>query len=190
MNRRHLALAALAGLVLSACTAAGGPGPSDPAASSQTAGAATSSATPVDEPLASLDLPELETDFPPACDIVTADELATIVGNPLAGGTGFTALICDWSSQAEDTSVSLLLQPLPPEFCEDGLPDGEATDRFGGAGSIGYSDSLNIPGAQVGVCVDAGLVLVTVTGGYGAASDEDRYADEAVQVTDLVLARL
>ena len=121
---------------------------------------------------------------------MTPDELVAIVGNPLSDGSGFTTLICDWSSDGDDTSVSLLLQPLPAEFCGDGLPDGEATSEFGGEGSIGYSDAGNVPGAQVGVCVDAGLVLVTVTGGYGAPSDEARYTSEAADVMELVLGRL
>jgi len=40
------------------------------------------------------------------------------------------------------------------------------------------------------VCVDAGLVLVTVTGCYGAPSDEARYTSEAADVMELVLGRL
>jgi hypothetical protein len=121
---------------------------------------------------------------------VTAAELAAIVGNAVADGVGLTNLVCDWESEAEDTSVALLLQPVPSELCADGLPDGHATDQFGAPGSIHYDDLGNIPGAQVGVCLDAGLVLVTITGGYGAASDEARYTGEALEVMELVLERL
>jgi hypothetical protein len=170
--------------LLCACTAVSGQGSTVPGSSDPPPAASS------DDAPASLELPELETDFPPACEVVTSDELVAIVGNPLGDGGGFTSLICDWQSAAEGTSVSLLLQPVPAEFCSAGLPEGEATDQFGGEGAIGYSDSANVPGAQAGACVDAGLVLVTVTGAYRAPSDEARYTGEAVEVMELVLGRL
>lgn len=185
MLRRTFATAAsvvLVTLMLVACT---GAGTSTSAKDGQSSQASASS-----KETTAGDLPDIESDFPLACETVTTAELVGVVGNPLSDGTGFTNLICDWGSDAEQTSVSLLLQPVPAEFCTAGLPEGESTDQFGSAGSIGYDDLLNIPGAQVGVCVDAGLVLVTVTGGYGAASDEARYTSEAVEVMELVLRRL
>jgi hypothetical protein len=142
-------------------------------------------------PAASLGLPEIDSEFPDACGVVTPDELATIVGNPLGDGFGYGNLVCDWQGGgADETSVGLLLQPVPGQFCPDGLPEGDPTERFGGPASIGYDDIGDVPGAQVGVCVDAGLVLVTVTGAYRAASDEARYTGEAVEVMELILGRL
>jgi hypothetical protein len=188
LRRPPAAIAALAAItLLAACTSGASTDAVDPSSMASTSSSGSSASA--GETVAG-GLPDVESDFPPACDTVTADELATIVGNPLSDGSGFTTLICDWSSGADDTSVSLLLQPLPAEFCGDGLPDGEATSEFGGEGSIGYSDVGNVPGAQVGVCVDAGLVLVTVTGAYQAPSDEARYTSEAADVMELVLGRL
>ena len=151
---------------------------------------AGSNPTP-DPPAASLELPEIESGFPAACGMVTSDELAAIVGNPLGDGGGFGNLVCDWQSDGtNETGVGLLLQPLPAQFCPDGLPEGDATDQFGSPASIHYDDIGDVPGAQVGVCVDAGMVLVTVTGGYRAASDKERYTGEAVEVMELILGRL
>ena len=62
-----------------------------------------------------------------------------------------------------------------------------------GASSWSRSCWLNVlPEGAWGaaVCVDAGLVLVTVTGGFGAPSDEARYTGEAVEILELVLGRL
>jgi hypothetical protein len=188
LRRPPAAIAALAAItLLAACTSGA---PTDAVDPSSMASASSSDSSPSAGETVAGELPDIESEFPPACETVTPDELATIVGNPLSDGSGFTTLICDWSSGADDTSVSLLLQPLPAEFCGDGLPDGEATSEFGGEGSIGYSDVGNVPGAQVGVCVDAGLVLVTVTGAYQAPSDEARYTSEAADVMELVLGRL
>jgi hypothetical protein len=186
MNRRQAATAAvLLTLIVSACAS-----PGSGASTVADSGAPSSGAPTSNPPAGSIALPDGETGFPLACGVVTADELEEVVGNPLADGTGFTNLICSWSSDAEETSVSLLLQPLPEEFCPDGLPEGEATDQFGGPATIHYDDLGGIPGAQVGVCVEGGLVLVTITGGYSAASDEARYTGEAVEVMELVLEGL
>jgi hypothetical protein len=185
MRHRPAAAAALALLLTTACAS---PGASGPASSDESA---SSAQNPASEPQGtSAALPSIETEFPPACGVVTAGELSAIIGNPLADGSGFTSLICDWGSDPEETSASLLLQPLPTELCPDGLPDGEATDQFGSPASIHYDDLGDIPGAQVGVCVDGGLVLVTITGGVGAASDPPRYTSLAVEVMELVLERL
>jgi hypothetical protein len=186
MNRLQISVAAvLSVLAVAACgsPAASERGPLDGDGASPAPNAAASVTT-----AASLELPGVETDFPSACDVLTASELKGIVNNDLSDGAG-PGFVCDWRSSAEETGVSLLLQPVPPQFCEQGLP-GSATDRFGPPGSVEYSDAGNIPGAQAGVCLDPGLVLVTVTGGYGAESDEARYTDIAVKVMELVLERL
>ena len=180
------AVLALAGC--STSTATSEPGATTPVPAAP--GANTSVAPSSDQPAASQGLPQIETDFPPACEIATVDELAAIVGNPLADGVGFTNLTCDWEGDADLTSVALLLQPIRSAMCGEGLPDGESTDQFGVPASVGYGDAGNVPGAQVGACIHAGLVLVTVTGGYGAESDEARYTGQAVGVMELVLGRL
>lgn len=180
------AITALTLMLVSACG-------TDPSASTDAGSGSPGGSTPVSAapsaPVESIGI-DVASDFPAACGVATAEELAAIVGNPLSNGGGFTNLICDWESDAEATSVSLLLQPIPAQFCSDGLPVGEATEIGGYPGSIGYDDIADIPGAQAAVCVDAGLVLVTVTGGYGAPSDEARYTGEAVEILELVLGRL
>lgn len=186
MNRLQISVAAILSVIaVAACgsPAASEPGPLDVDGTSPAPNPTASVTT-----AASLDLPGVATDFPSACDLLTASELTGIVNNGLSEGTGL-GFVCDWHSAAEETSVSLLLQPVPPQFCEQGLP-GTPTDRFGAPGSIDYSDAANIPGAQAGVCLDPGLVLVTITGGFGAASDEARYTDIAVEVLEVVLERL
>ena len=184
MNARLIRLALVTAFAFAACgspaASGGAPVGGDPSADSN--------ATPSTTTAASLDLPDVETAFPSACEVLTASELTGIVSNDLDEGTGL-GFVCDWQSSPEETSVSLLLQPVPPQFCEQGLP-GTPTDRFGVPGRIEYSDAGNIPGAQAGVCLDAGLVLVTITGGFGAASDEARYSDLAAEVMELVLERL
>ena len=185
MSLRHAPTAVLLVLAVGGCAGPGAGTSTLPNSSTASPLAATSAA-----PASSAGLVDIETDFPPACGLVTPGELTSIVGNALSDGSGFTSLICDWGSDAGETSVSLLLQPLPAEFCPGGLPEGEATGQFGGAGTIHYDDLGGIPGAQVGVCVDGGLVLVTVTGGFGAASDQARYTREAVDVMELILERL
>jgi len=177
-------------LVLAACGSVASPTGGEPVAGGGSGNPSLPAASAPEQPGESLDLPDIEMEFPPACGVATADELAATVGNPLFDGTGFTSLICDWGSDGGDTSVSLLLQPVSAQFCTDGLPEGEATDQFGGQGAISYSDTANVPGAQIGVCVDPGLVLLTVTGAYGGASDEARYTGQAVEVMELVLSRL
>lgn len=188
MNRSpsRVALATLMFMLVAACGT--DPGSSTPASSGAIGASAPQSAAP-SAPPGSTGM-NVESDFPAACGVATAEELSAIVGNPLSDGGGFTNLICDWESEAEATSVSLLLQPIPAQFCPDGLPVGEAAEIGGYPGSIGYDDIADIPGAQAAVCVDAGLVLVTVTGGYGAPSDEARYTGEAVEILELVLGRL
>lgn len=149
-------------------------------------------ATPsTSEPQASVvDATDGETGFPPACDMLSAGELVTIVGNDLADGVSNTTMICDWESEAEATSVALLLQPVPTDICVSALEPGEATERFGAPGAIHYDDLGGIPGAQATACLDQGMVVVTITGGYGADSDPDRYSGEAIEVMQLVLGRL
>lgn len=171
-------------LLLSACLAAGSPG--------TTADAGTAVAT-TPEPEASgssASLPAIATEFPNACEVLSADELAGAVGNAVADGVGLTNLICDWEGAAEETSVALLLQPVPADLCVDALPEGATSEQFGGPGAIAYDFAGNIPSAQAGVCIGPGLVLVTVTGGFGAESDEARYTEEAAAVMEMVLDRL
>jgi hypothetical protein len=184
MNERLVSLAVIAVLALAACGSAGA-SPAEPASALASATPATTATVGA---AASLDLPDVATDFPSACDVLAKAELEGIIGNGVSDGVGL-GFTCTWESAAEDTSASLLLQPVPMEFCEQGLI-GTATDQFGSPGGIEYSDAGNIPGAQAGVCLEPGLVLVTITGGYGAASDEARYTDQAVKVMEVVLQRL
>jgi hypothetical protein len=183
--RRSIILAALLTLVASCVTDAS---PASPGASVTNGPSAPPDAS--DPAAGNGELPSVDSDFPPACEVVTPDELAEIVGNPLADGVGFTNLVCDWESEFDVTSVSLLLQPVPESVCAEGLPEGDPTDQFGAPATVAYDFAASIPGAQVGVCLEAGLVLVTVTGGIDAASDEARYTGEAIEVMELVLGRL
>ena len=176
-------------LVLAACGTAASPSGGAPVAGDESNAPSVPAASVPNEAGASLELPDIETDFPPACDVLASADLEPIVGNDLADGVALTNLICDWESDAEETSVALLFQPVPAEFCGGAL-DGTPTEQFGGPGSISYSDAGSIPGAQAGVCLDPGLVLVTITGGFGADSGEDRYTSHAVDVMELVLSRL
>lgn len=189
-------LTALVGLLLlTACATPSGSQPPGSAAVASDMGPSAPAGPSGNQPPgsdapASIGVPDGLDEFPPACDIVTTDDLVAIVGNALADGVAMMTSMCDWESEPEDSSVSLLLQSMPTASCVAALSEDEKTDRFGVPATIHYDDLGSIPGAQATACLGPGMVLVTLTGGYGAASDADRYTSEAAEILQLVLTRL
>jgi hypothetical protein len=176
--KRSLLVLATVALVLAACggTASQAPGESG-------------SIAPTDPP-ASADGGNGGGSFPPACDVLTAADWEAVLGNPVEDGAPNGNFVCDWGSDPEESSGSLLLQPgVTQDLCVEANEAGPI-DGFTQPGAWAYDTALNIPGGTLTLCVEPGFVSVVVTGGIGAADDEAAYRGMAEQMMTLVLGRL
>jgi hypothetical protein len=127
-----------------------------------------------------------------ACDLLTPDEIASVVGNTVEPGTGTTASDCRWGSDPEETSAAVLLLQVPREACESALE----TD----AAQIA-ADDLSVPAfwlwaeasggvGTMSLCAASGMVTVTVSAGLSDTPDEAAIREQASTLAELVLARI
>jgi hypothetical protein len=150
--------------------------------------AGSSGAEPTDAP-ASID-PGGGGAFPAACSVLTAADWEAVVGNPVEDGAPNGTFVCDWGSEPEQTSGSLLLQPgVERDLCIS-ANSAAPIDGFAEPGVWAYDTALNIPGGSLTLCVGEGFATVVVTGGIGAADDEASYRSMAEEIMKLVLSRL
>ncbi len=127
----------------------------------------------------------------PACDMLTPAEVGSVLGRTVGPGEAQGSLICEWGREPGEFGgdVSLLAQPLPDEYCEPAL-DGDPVAGFGRAATWTYSASFDIPQGALAACVSGGLLMVTLTGDVGDASDEPGYRSRAEALMQLALDHL
>lgn len=177
MINRRIGLVAALSLVLVACAAENPPASQDGAPASEAVGSLPS--TGASDPSA-------------ACELLTAGEIAEIVGNPVDDGTSLTSADCDWGSDPNDTSASVLLSSAGTEdICANALADDPDQVAVEGLGSPAFW-IWSAPQGGVGtvsICRGSQFILVTVSGGLDDTSDESLVRGQAEELARLVLER-
>jgi len=129
---------------------------------------------------------------PRACDLLTPDEIAGVVGNTVEAGTGTTASDCMWSSDPEETSAAILILAVPAASCEAAL-DGDAAQSS--------ADGFDVPAfwlwaaasggvGTLSLCTAESMITVTVSAGLSDTPDEGAIRAQASALGDLVLSRI
>jgi hypothetical protein len=129
---------------------------------------------------------------PQACDLLTPDEIAGVVGNAVEGGTGTTASDCLWSADPEETSAAVLILAVPATACEAAL-DGDAAQSS--------ADGFDVPAfwlwaaasggvGTLSLCTAESMITVTVSAGLSDTPDEGAIRAQASALGDLVLSRI
>lgn len=178
MGRR--AVAVWLGLVvgLAGCAAAA---PSTDAAATESA-----SQTSVADDRASGEVPD-------ACELLTAGEIESVVGNPVGEGVASTGSDCSWADDPDATSVALLLLDTGASACESALGADEDQQPVEGHGVPAFWTWIDASGGvgTLSLCTDgAGMATVTVSGGLDDESDEAGLRAQAEALADLILDRL
>jgi hypothetical protein len=128
--------------------------------------------------------------FPAACDVLAAADWEAVLGNPVEDGSPNGRFVCDWGSEPEQASGSLLLQSgVTHDLCVS-ANSAVSIPGFDQLGVWEYDTLLNIPGGSLTLCREPGFVTVVVTGGIDAEDDEAKYRSMAEQIMKLVLSRL
>jgi hypothetical protein len=180
-------IAALMLAVLGAACSAGSTSP--PASSAATTPSALSSEAPAPSSGASEAAGGAATI---ACDLLTPDEIASVVGNEVDAGTGTTASDCTWGADPEETSAAVLTLAVPATACEAAL---------GGDAAQTPADRLAVPAfwlwaaasggvGTLSLCTAESMVTVTVSAGLSDTPDEAAIRSQAEALGDLVLSRV
>lgn len=179
----------LLGVLLGACGAASG----SPAGSADVppASSALASTPPAsDTPMASE--PSGGDDGTAACDLLTPDEIAEVVGNSVEAGTGTTSSDCLWGSDPEESSAAVLILQVPVAACESALETDAAqlaADGFGVPAFWLWAAASGGVGT-VSLCTASGMVTVTVSAGLSDTPDEASIREQASALADIVLTRI
>ncbi|HUF83006.1 MAG TPA: hypothetical protein VMQ81_00275, partial [Acidimicrobiia bacterium] len=129
------------------------------------------------------------------CELLTREEVATAVENPVADGSDEVGLrLCDWgASTANGTSVSVSLLVGPDEqLCVDALELDPANEKVDGFDVPTYWSYLDIQGGvgNVVACTREGQITLTVTGGLDGATGGPRLREAAEKLAARALERL
>jgi hypothetical protein len=127
-----------------------------------------------------------------ACDLLSPDEIAGVVGNPVEAGTGMTASDCLWGSDPEETSAAVLILQVPEAACESALESDAAQTTADGFGVPAFWLWASASGGvgTVSLCTAAGMVTVTVSAGLSDTPDEAAIREQASTLAELVLTRV
>lgn len=131
-------------------------------------------------------------DAPRACDLLTVDEIAGVVGNAVEAGTGTTASDCLWSADPEETSAAILILAAPAEACEASLEADSAQVAAEGFDLPAFWLWAAVSGGvgTLSLCTAEGMITVTVSAGLSDTPDEGAIRSQASALADLVLARI
>jgi hypothetical protein len=178
----------IAALMVAALIAACSPGSASPTGASV---ASSPSAPGADASVAATDASEAAGAAPQACDLLTPDEIAGVVGNAVEAGTGTTASDCTWGADPEETSAAVLILAVPATACEAAL---------GGDAAQTPADGLAVPAfwlwaaasggvGTLSLCTAESMVTVTVSAGLSDTPDEAAIRSHAEALGNLVLSR-
>jgi len=178
--------------LLAAC-ASGSGSPPDSAAEPPASSTLASKAASSDPPMATA-----ATSVPPgggggtACDLLTPDEIAEVVGNPVDAGAGTTSSDCLWSADPEQSSAAVLILQVSQEACESALETDAAQVAADGFGVPAFWLWAAASGGvgTMSLCTASGMVTVTVSAGLSDTPDEAAIREQASDLADLVLTKI